>query len=226
MRRKLIVNWCEEHESVRQAMEKGTTDLWDVGDTKKGWSYVTFFAPGTDPRAVLYDLERLEMIAHANGYFLPREVVVQHNKVVVTAQDVAANPSAQLLGLCRFLEAYAARFSDESKYPNHGFYGKVGGTFDRPEKGRVLVMYSTSDEALLAIDETLDELIRSMKLEGLMLTHHFSNGLSEIPRMLDHFADPDYASTGARYFRITNPSRFEWVLAQARRDYGRYLFEK
>lgn len=212
--------------SVKQAVERGTTDLWDVGDSEKGWSHLTFFVPGTRPDAVLYDLGRLEMLAHENGYFLPREVVAQHNKVVVTVHDGGGNPSVQLFALYRFLEAYAARFADESRYPSHGFYGKMGGMWDRPEKGRVLVMYSTSDDALLAIDESLDELLASIKLRGVTISHHFSNGLSEIPRMLDRFSDPDYVSSGATYFRITNPDRFNWVLEQARRDHGRYLFEK
>jgi hypothetical protein len=41
MRRELIINWSEVHDSVRRELDKPKPDALDVGDRGKGWSYVT-----------------------------------------------------------------------------------------------------------------------------------------------------------------------------------------
>ena len=53
MRRELIVNWSEEHLAVKREVEKPKGNLMDVGESGHGWSYVTFFGPGTSRNKVL-----------------------------------------------------------------------------------------------------------------------------------------------------------------------------
>ncbi len=224
MRRELVVNWSEEHWNIKAEIERKTENPFEVGDTGKGWSYVTFFSHGTTPSGVLFDLERLETVALDNGYFLPWEVLSQHNKLVVTAHTDMAGPSAQLFSLYMLLEAYASRFDSVKKFPELGFYGKMGGFFERPEKGRVLCIYGTSDDSLLLISEAMENLLKKWSLKGVRFDCHLSNGLSDIPRMLDGFNDPDYRAAGVNYFRITDPNRFAGLIEQARRDYGNYMF--
>jgi len=224
MRRELVVNWSEEHWNIKSEIERKTENPFEVGDTGKGWSYVTFFSHGTTPNGVLFDLERLRTIALDNGYFLPWEVLSQHNKIVVTAHTDMAGPSSQLFALYRLLEEYASRFDSVNRYPELGFYGKMGGFFDRPEKGRVLCIYGTSDDSLLLISEAVENLLKKWSLRGVRFDSHLSNGLSDIPRMLDGFNDPDYRAAGVNYFRITDPNRFAGLIEQARRDYGNYMF--
>ena len=226
MRRGLLVNWHEEHLAVKDALAAKETDPAAVADTGKGWSYVTFFTPGTPHTSVLFDIDRLEELARASGFYLPAEVVGQHNKIVLSATSADASPSRQLFALGRLLEAYARKFGAKSKFPQYGFYGKMGGFFDRPEKGRVLVMYATSDAALLEIEASLPELMAKHCVPGVTFSLHLSNGLSDIPRMLDGFDNPEYRRTGATHYRITDPGRFETLLTEARNDYHRYLFHR
>ncbi len=226
MRRGLLVNWHEEHLAVRDALEAKEHDPATTGDTGRGWSYVTFFTPGTPHRSVLFDIDKLEELARSSGFYLPAEVIGQHNKIVLSALSADPNPSRQLFGLGSLLQNYAKTFDEKRKYPHHGFYGKMGGFFERPEKGRVLVIYATSDEALLEIEASLQQLLPNLKIPGVTFSLHLSNGLSDIPRMLDGFNDPDYRRTGATHYRITDPGRFETLLTQARSDYHRYLFQR
>ena len=227
MRRELIVNWSEEHVAVKRELENPRGNLMDVGESGPGWSYVTFFGPGTQRDAVLFDINSLEHTAQDNGYFLPREVLTQHNKVVVAAfSQVGSNPSMAIFALYKLMEAYAARYNNPRKYPRLGFYGKVGGFFERPEKGRVLAIYAPSDEMLIEVAEAFDETIKRLKFKGVSFDYRLSNGLSAIPRILDGFDDPTYREAGVTHFRITNPGKFEMLLEQAKRDYGNYLFEK
>lgn len=224
LHRELAINWSEAHVALRRAVELKVKHPGEVLDTDKGWSYVTFFRPGTQGQSVLFDIDRLEALARDNGYFLPWEVVTQHNKIVITAHSEEYGPSAQLFGLHAFLEAYAAKFSNSKKYPEHGFYGKLGGFFDRPEKGRVLVIYSTSNDTLLTILGSVEELLPHLKVKGIRFEHDISNGLSNIPRMLDGFKDQKYRDSGTQYYRITNPNQFSMLLEQARNDYFHYPF--
>ena len=227
MRRELIVNWSEEHLAVKREVEKPKGNLMDVGESGHGWSYVTFFGPGTSRNKVLFDIDSLEHTAQDNGYFLPKDVLCQHNKLVVSAfSQIGSNPSMAMFALYKLMEAYAIKYNNPRKYPRLGFYGKKGGFFERPEKGRVLAIYAPSDDSLLEVAEAFDETIRRLKFKGASYDHRLSNGLSAIPRMLDGFDDPTYRNTGVTHFRITNPSRFELLLQQARKDYGNYLFEK
>ncbi len=225
MRRELIINWSEVHDSVRRELDKPKPDALDVGDSGKGWSYVTFFRPGTHRENVLFDVNGLEQTAQKNGYFLPWDIISQHNKLVINAfSNVGNGPSVALLALVKLLEEYAKKFNHPLNFPHHGFYGKLGGIFERPEKGRVMALYATSDDDLLLIEESLQEVVKSMKLKWASFDLHLSNGLSDIPRMLDGYDDPEYRETGATHFRITDPARFQSLLDQARRDYGHYLF--
>lgn len=225
MRRELIVNWGECHLKLKEALELGVKSPMEVMDTDKGWSYLTFFRPGTAPSKVLFDIDDLEHIAQQNGYFLPWETVSTHNKVVVTAFSDIPNPSAQLFGLYKLLEVYSDLFANSVKHPEYSFYGKLGGCYDRPEKGRVLVIYSTSDESLLYIEEAIKEIVGKMKLRGIEYQTRLANGLSDIPRMLQGFDDPVYRNSGTSMYRITDPARFTILLEQARHDYDHYMFE-
>jgi len=222
MKRRLILNWNESHDGVREAVEAKVESPWDLPDTGKGWTYVTFCPPGTDPHGVLFDIDQLEELAKNNGYHLSADVVAQHNKLVVTA--VADSPSAQLFGLFRLLDAYARLYADTHKHPDHTFYGKLGGQYDRSEKGRVLAIYARGDEALLGISEAMEELARTVQIPGVQFTTRLANGLSAMPRMLHGFDDPTYRGSGVNIFKITDPNRFEVLLDQARADYPNYPF--
>jgi hypothetical protein len=225
MRRDLVINWAKCHEALKLALNNGVKSPFEVMDTDKGWSYVTFFQPGTTPSRVLFNIDNLEDTAQSNGFFLPWEVVATHNKVVVTAVSELPSPSAQLFGLHRVMEAYAALYANPSKHPQHSFYGKLGGCYDRPEKGRVLVIYSTGDDALLQIEESLQGLLPKLGVRGVEFSIRLANGLSDIPRMLQGFDDPLYRSSGTNMYRITDPAKFSVLLNQARHDYAHYLFE-
>lgn len=224
MKRQLIVNWSDAHTNLKKAIEEKVASPLDVLDTGKGWSYVTFLKPGTLAEDILYDVSQLEQTARDNGFFLPAEVVRQHNKVVVSTLGEGLGGSAQLFHLHAFLTAYAQRFADPKRHPNHWFYGKFGGMYDRTAKGRVLAMYSRDDDALLEIHESVEALARELDSVGMHFSVRLSNGLSAIPRMLHGFDDPEYRRSGATMYRITDPTRFEHLLDQARQDYSRYLF--
>jgi hypothetical protein len=225
MTRRLVLNWNKAHKSLEEAVKKEVTDPAEIGEVAKGWTYVTFFPPRTEPGAVLFNLEHVKLLAQENAFFLPREVVIEHNKVVISASSPEENPVFPLLALYRLLETYAGRFADPGAYPKHGFYGKFGGVFDRPEKGRVLVMYSGDDDALADIYESVEKVVAETSTEGIRYGVHLSNGLSALPRMLHGFDDPQYKKGGTTHYRIVDPSRFLVLLEQAKKDYSRYLFE-
>jgi len=228
MRRELIVNWNDAHHNVKHAVDKDVRHPHEVAEleSKKGWSYVTFVQPGTRSDAVLYDVDKLQLTATANGFFLPRAVVSQHNKVVVTASSSTPNSSAQVFGLYKFLEAYAAKYKDMHKYPQQGFYGKFGGFYDRHEKGRVLAMYANNDDALLEVVASVEHLLPTLKVKGIVFDYHLTNGLSAIPRLLHGFDDPTYRDAGVDSYRICDPTQFSVLLEQARHDYSNYIFDK
>jgi hypothetical protein len=224
-KRRLLINWSETHDGMRRLIENnelygGTTE------NNKGWSYVTFLHEEVHANNILYDVNRLFELAKDNSYYLPREVVVQHNKVVVIAYPDGESPASPLIGLYHLLSSYVIRFSDARKYPCHGFYGKLGGIYERPEKGRVLAIYSENDDALLDIHESIERLTTEAPLQGIRFDMRFSNGLSAIPRMLHGFDDPDYRRSGARHYKITDPDLFTVLLNQARHDYDRYPFDE
>ena len=225
MRRELIFNWGEAHSALKKAKDAEISNPLDILDTDKGWTYLTFFKHGTLSNDVLFSVDRLEEMAEANGYFLPRQVMSQHNKVVVTAKAANDNSSIALLGLVKFVEAYADVYSNTEKYPNAGFYGKVGGCYERPEKGRVLVMYSTGDDALLEVHLAVETLLKKLKVKGVTFEQDLSNGLSDIPRLLQGFDDPNYIRSGTNMHRITDPQKFDVLLKQARHDYAHYVFD-
>lgn len=224
LHRELVINWHRAHQAVEQAHEQRLHDARAVGETGQGWSYVTFFRRGTSPSSVLYDIDGLERLARENGYFLPSEVVAQHNKLVVTATSDELGHSGHLLGLVRVLAAFADRYGDTRKHPRHGFYGKLGGLYERPEKGRVLALYSTGDDELLEIAEAFELLLPTVRTRGVRLEARLANGLSHLPRMLDGFGQPAYRRSGAESFRITDPTQFNLLLEQARRDHSKYVF--
>jgi hypothetical protein len=224
--RKLILNWCPAHDDLKRSVEEGEPgNGYELGNGQ-GWTYLTFFPKGTNPKEVLYDIDEIRTVARENHYHLPFEIVAQHNKVVLTAYSDGEPPISPLPAIFAQVAMFAQRFNDTLRYPAHGIYGKFGGIYERPEKGRVLAIYSRSDEALLSIYESLERLISEIHLEGFRFELSFSNGLSAIPRMLDGFDDPEYRHTGNRYFRITDPNQFALLLDQARKDFKMYRFEE
>ena len=164
-------------------------------------------------------------MADRRGAIIPGEVVLQHNKVVITASS-PGGPSASLLGLTMFLEAYAKRFADQDKFPDHGFYGKLGGFYDRAEKGRVLAIYGRGDDALLAVYEGIEAVMADLHVRGVRFDVRLSNGLSAIPRLLQGFDDPELRKAGVTHYRIVDPNGFSVLLDQARADHPKYLFSR
>ena len=228
MRRDTIINWHPEHEALKSVIDSRVkvSDLHELGETGAGWSYVTHFPLGTTPDKVLFDLSKLEETAEELGYFLPDEVIAEHNKIVVTAISGEPNPSHQLYGLVRLIEEFGRRFANPRKHPRMGWYGKVGGIYERPEKGRVLVLYAEDDESLLEIEAALQDLFSECKVAGVGFEMRLGNGLSDLPRLLKGYGDPEYRQAGAHHFKITDPQRFETLVEQARVDYSNYRFEK
>jgi hypothetical protein len=222
--RRLLINWNDAHHDLKQLIEDKEHHETEI-ENSNGWSYITFFPKAVAADAILYDVNRLQALALDNSYHLPYEVITQHNKVVVTAYPEGDAPMNPLLGLYRLMFSYVNRFIDPQRHPSHGFYGKLGGIYDRPEKGRVLAIYAANDEALLDIYESIEKLISETPLKGVRFDLRFSNGLSALPRMLHGFDDPAYRRSGAVHYRITNPELFAVLLDQARRDYKCYPFE-
>ncbi len=225
MRRRLVINWCDAHNSVKRAIEKDGADPAPVADAGKGWSYLTFCPLGTRPSELMFDVERLRALAQQNNFTLPHDVILQHNKVVVTAHSQDGRQSTQLLGLHGLLQAYCKLYADSQTNPRHSFYGKIGGIYDRPEKGRVLAIYAKGDDALLEINASLERLASQHAQNGCTFEVHLSNGLSALPRMLHGFDDGAYRASGADHYRITDPSKFHVLIDQALADYVRYQFE-
>ena len=143
----------------------------------------------------------------------------------MTAYSDGEEPLSPLFGLYELISSYAGRFLDSQQYPSHGFYGKLGGIYNRPEKGRVLAIYSANDESLLDIYDSLEKLFNETPLKGIRFELRFSNGLSALPRMLFGFDDSDYRHSGAKDYRITDPSLFTVLLNQAKLDYEKYHFD-
>ncbi len=224
-KRKLLFNWCAAHDDLKQWIENSRPD--DGGEIGNGigWTYVTFFPRGTKENEALYDIDQILKLARDNNYYLPHEVVVQHNKIVLTVYQEGAPPVSPLVGIFPLVASFAAQFDDAQRYPAHEFYGKFGGIYERPEKGRVLALYSRNDDALLVIYESLARLISEIPVKGCRFDLSFSNGLSAIPRMLHGFADPEYRHSGAKHYRITDPARFAVLLDQARKDHAMYRFD-
>jgi hypothetical protein len=228
MRRDTIINWHQGHEGIRPVIDAGTRvkDPHELAEISAGWSYVTYFPLGTTPDKVLFDLSKLESTAEELGYFLPDEVVAEHNKIVITATSVLPSPAHQLFGLLRLIEEYGKTFTNPDEHPHHGYYGKVGGIYERPEKGRVLVLYAEDDDSLLEIEAAFQELLSGFKVPGVEFDIRLGNGLSDLPRLLKGYGEPEYRQAGVHHFKITDPARFETLVNQARVDYSNYLFEK
>ena len=227
MRRETIINWHTGHEAIKPVIDAGTRvkDPHELAEVGPGWSYVTFFPLGTTADTVLFDLSKLADTAEELGYFLPDEVVAEHNKIVVTATSVVQSPAHQLFGLLKLVEEFGKRFSDPKKHPRLGYYGKIGGIYSRPEKGRVLVLYAEDDESLLEIEAALQEMIIEFRVRGVEFELRLGNGLSDLPRLLKGYGEPEYRQAGVHHFKITDPQRFETLVNQARVDYSHYLFE-
>ena len=221
-KRTLLLHWCDAHTHLKQLIENDMLESGMEIGNERGWTYVTFFPQGTDVKDMLYDVDHVQRLARKNGYCLPREIVVQHNKVVLTAYPEESAPVSPVLGLYYALMSFATRFDNVKRYPSHEFYGKFGGIYERHEKGRVLAVYTRSDDALLDIYESLEKIVSEIPVKGLRFDLRFSNGLSAIPRMLHGFDDPQYRRSGARHCRISDPAQFAVLLDQARQDYDRY----
>jgi hypothetical protein len=221
-RRRLLLNWCAAHGELKRLVERGyPDDGMEIGNGS-GWTYLTFFPEGTKERDILYDIDRILILARNNNYHLPRDIVTQHNKIVLTAYPEGASKASLLAELYFVAASFAVRFSDVRQYPSYGFYGKFGGIYERPEKGRVLAVYSKNDDSLLTIYESLEKLVSEIPAHGFRFDLRFSNGLSALPRMLRGFDDPDYRRAGAKDYRITDSARFAILLEQARQDYEMY----
>ena len=223
-KRKLLFNWCDAHGDLEQLIEHNNLHEGVEIGNGSGWTYLTFFPGEIEVKDMLYDIDHIQKLAKGNGYYLPCEVVLQHNKVVLTAYPEGATPGSPLAGLSLLLLSFAARFDDTKRYPSHGFYGKFGGIYERPEKGRALAIYSRNDDYLLDIYGSLEELISEIHVNGIRFDLRFSNGLSAIPRMLHGFDDPEYRRSGVKHYRISDPSGFAVLLEQAKHDYDRYRF--
>lgn len=221
-KRTLLFHWCDAHSELKQLIENDRLESGTKIGNDRGWTYVTFLPQGTDIKDMLYDVDHVQRLARENGYHLPREIVVQHNKVVLTAYPEEVAPVSSVAGLYYVLMSFAARFDNVKRYPCHEFYGKFGGIYERHEKGRVLALYARSDDSLLDIYESLEKIVSETPVKGLRFELRFSNGLSAIPRMLHGFDDPEYRRSGARHCRISDPVQFAVLLDQARRDYERY----
>jgi hypothetical protein len=221
-KRTLLFNWCAAHAHLKQLIENDMLKSEVEIGNERGWTYVTFFPQGTDVKDMLYDVDHVQRLARENGYYLPREIVMQHNKVVLTAYPEESAPVSPVLGLYYVLMSFASRFDNVKKYPTHGFYGKFGGIYERHEKGRVLAVYTRNEDALLDIYESLEKIVSETSVEGFWFDLRLSNGLSAIPRMLHGFDDPEYRRSGARHCRISDPAQFAVLLDQARQDYDRY----
>ncbi|MCX5819139.1 MAG: hypothetical protein NT047_04435 [Deltaproteobacteria bacterium] len=224
-KRRLLLNWCAAHGELKRLVESGDPDDGMEIGNGRGWTYLTFFPKGTRERDILYDIDQILILARNNNYHLSREVITQHNKIVLTAYPEGASQASILTKLYSLVASFAIRFSDTLRYPSHGFYGKFGGIYERPEKGRVLAVYSQNDDALLSIYESLEKLVSEIPANGLRFDLRFSNGLSALPRMLHGFDDPDYRRSGAKDYRITDSARFAILLEQAKQDYEKYLFD-
>ncbi len=225
-KRKLVLNWCPAHEDLKRSIEdcNRATDGYELKNDR-GWTYLTFFPRGTTPREVLFDIDALRKLARDNHYYLPREVIAQHNKVVLTAYSQSDPPISPLVGIFARVAMFTTLFEDARRYPSHGIYGKFGGVYERQEKGRILALYSRNEDALLAVYESLEKLL-AVPVEGFRFGLGFSNGLSAIPRMLQGFDDPEYRHSGASHYRITDPTRFSVLLDQAMKDYQQYRFDE
>jgi hypothetical protein len=223
-KRKLVLNWCPAHEDLKRSVEDcSDPDKSEIGNDK-GWTYLTFFPEGTNAKEALYDIDVLQTMALENRYYLPHEVVTQHNKVVLTAFSDSKPPISPLLGIFTLVAMFVNLFDDTNCYPFHGIYGKFGGIYERQEKGRVLAVYSRSTDALLTIYASLEKLISEAVLKGFRFELDFSNGLSAIPRLLQGFNNPEYRQAGVQHYRIADPTRFTMLLDQARKDYKMYRF--
>ena len=224
-KRRLLLNWCTAHGELKRLVENGDpVDGIEIGN-EKGWTYLTFFPKGTREQEMLYDIGQILRLAQNSSYYLPREVITQHNKIVLTAYPDGTSPASIPAELYFILKSFADKFDDAKRYPSHGFYGKFGGIYERPEKGRVMALYSRNDDALLEIYESLEKFISEIPGKGLRLDIRFSNGLSALPRMLHGFDDPEYRRSGTKDYRITDPTRFTILLEQAQQDYDMYLFD-
>jgi hypothetical protein len=224
-RRTLILNWCASHDDLKRSIEDcdQATDGHELRNDR-GWTYLTFFPGGTRPGDVLFDIDELRKLARDNHYYLPREVIAQHNKVVLTAYSDSDPSVSPLAGLFARVAMFAALFDDPDRYPAHGIYGKFGGIYERPEKGRVLAIYSPSEDDLLVVYESLEKLIAEVPVDGFRFVLGFSNGLSAVSRILQGFDNPRYRHSGAEYCRITDRGRFAVLLDQAVKDYAMYRF--
>ncbi len=229
--RQLITNWNKRHSDLAKLIEEQgkkfepkEDNLHLLGDNGSGWSYVTFFSAGTPKEKALFNVAELERVLSENRQYVPRQLVDEHSKVVVEA--FSENPSLNLFALYKVLETYASFFRSATKFPNSGFYGKFGGRFERPEKGRALALYSVSDENILTIHNSVMQIMPKVNIPNVDFSIRFSNGLTELTRQLEGFDNPEYKSSGATHYRVTNPQLFAKLVKQAQEDHSKYLFEK
>ena len=132
-KRKLLLNWCSAHTGLKQWIENSQPgDGGKIGNGT-GWTYITFFPEGTKNNDVLYNIDEILNLAQENNYYLPHEVVVQHNKIVLTVYQEGTPLASPLVGLYPLVASFASRFVDAQRYPDHGFYGKFGGIYERPD---------------------------------------------------------------------------------------------
>jgi hypothetical protein len=208
-----------------------------LGYIGPGWSYVTFYPRGTFRHDVVFDLHSLEMLAATNH--VPIEVLDSHNKFVIEAtnefwskKDILPtdippdmdSEAANLFALYSIMREFAKQFRSISQNPEMGFYGKFGGVFEKPEKGRVLAIYSDCDENLMKMSEMMADVAGAVRVPGVKYHARLGNGLTEITRGLDGFNDKLYRETGAKHCRVKNPKEFAAILDQAKLDYANYPF--
>ncbi len=104
-----MINWNDSHNDLKQHIEND--DQYEISaGNDSGWSYITFFPKEVDVNTVLFDVNRLKELVVKNSYYLPYEVISQHNKVVVTAYPDGEESLSPLFGLYQLIFSYAGRF--------------------------------------------------------------------------------------------------------------------
>ncbi len=86
-------------------------------------------------------------------------------------------------------------------------------------------MYGEGDEALLEIFASAEGILPKCSVPGIEMAVSLTNGLSELPRLLTGFDDPEYRESGADLMKIRDVERFGEVLDEARQDYDKYIFD-
>ena len=114
-KRMLLLNWCNAHGELKRLVESGHPDEEIKIGNGRGWTYVTFFPKGTREQEMLYDIGQILRLAQDNSYYLPRDVVTQHNKIVLTAYPEGTRPASLLAELYFIVASFGVNPTDCTK---------------------------------------------------------------------------------------------------------------